>query len=277
MHVTYDRDPINYGNDRFLPPSSSAHHKATVEDVAQVQQQIRSVREESLLSLENTYRTILESHASADRIAAILHEDAQSLDRTEKNLQHGQLLAQVAQDRANVLKKEKRSMFAFSISNPLTASQRKKKEKELQEKTREFAVRRAEEEAMKQDQLRKEAHSSSNGYNPSPTLGQAMSGPFSSDSVSSSFYPNNVGKETLTAEQQLYSFENTDEDDLKEHQINHMLTQRLPGVVSSLREKALTLQAEVQRQNGMLDQQRGTATGLTGEVSHITQQLHYMK
>ncbi|KAF9970441.1 hypothetical protein BGZ73_006855 [Actinomortierella ambigua] len=270
------RDPTSGYNGSPLP--ASPYQGLTEDDVAQVQQQTRNIREDTVKSLENSYRVLLEAHASADRSAVMLDEDEQKTARTEQNLHRGQLLTDTARDKTSTLKKINRSMFAVSISNPLTANKRKKKEKKLQDQAKELALRQAQDEAEERDRIRREEAQSGSTPAQASAAEYSASGPYGANSFSSSsFYPNGLDQRPLTAEQQLYSFENTEEDDRYERQIDYMITECIPGSVSSLREKALAMHAVVKRQNETLDRLRDDTTRLTGEVDHATGELKRVK
>ncbi|KAG0252532.1 Protein transport protein S9 plasma membrane t-SNARE [Actinomortierella ambigua] len=249
---------------------TSTYQGVTEKDVAQVQQQTRTVRNDTVQSLENSYRTLLEAQASADRSLVVLDEGGRSLESTGQNIQRGQLLTDVALDKTVALKKAQRSIFSVSINNPLTASKRKKKEKELQDQARERALRKAQDDALERDRIR-QGEGQRSLYAQPPT--QPTPDPYGTRS----FYPSGFNRGHLTAEQQLYSFENTAEDNLNEEKIDYMITECIPGAVSTLRERALAMQAEVHRQNEVIDRLRDDVTCLTGEVEHTTRQLRHAK
>ncbi|KAF9358026.1 Protein transport protein S9 plasma membrane t-SNARE [Mortierella sp. AD094] len=243
----------NYGQQQGPIPGQE-----TEEDVDRVAQQIRDVRQESVQSTRNALRALQEADESAGRTMQQLGEQSEQLGRIERSLDSSQIHADNAQQKAGELKTVNRSMFAIHIKNPFNST--KKKERELEE-----AKRKAAEEMAQREAIRHEEYDSRQRIN--AAMGQ---GPYGRAPSGSNGYGNN-GRGG-PGEQSMYSFENTAEDDDAEREIDQNLDM-MGGFMDRLKQSALTMNTEVNRQNERMTGITQKTDNVHGSVSHNTQLL----
>ncbi|KAL1883118.1 hypothetical protein VTK73DRAFT_9485 [Phialemonium thermophilum] len=108
-----------YGEQRQLSPEEQEK-----EDVRNMSQQIRDVRQESMRSLDRSLSIADQAIETGLATYARLGAQSERLYNTEKNLDLAANQSRVAGEKASELKTLNRSMFAVHVSNPFTSSKR---------------------------------------------------------------------------------------------------------------------------------------------------------
>jgi len=173
-------------------------------------------------------------------------------------LDSAQIHADNAQEKAGELKTVNRSMFAIHVKNPFNSS--KKKERELEE-----AKRKAAEELIQRENIRKEEWETKQRIN--VAMGQ---GPYGRAPGGGPSYSNN-GRGG-PGERSAYAFENTAEDDQHEEEIDRNLDM-MGGLLENLKKGAMTMNTEVTRQNERMTGVTSKTDNLHGSVTHNTNLL----
>ncbi|KAF9436352.1 Protein transport protein S9 plasma membrane t-SNARE [Entomortierella beljakovae] len=261
----YGNNQQNYGGNNYGGNNNYGGYQRPVpgqeteEDVNQVSQQIRDVRQESVQSTRNALRALQEADESGVRTMNQLAEQSEQLGRIERSLDSAQIHADNAQEKAGELKTVNRSMFAIHIKNPFNST--KKKERELEE-----AKRKAAEELAQRESIRREEYDSKQRVNAATGQGPYGRGPGSN--------PNNYSNNGRggTGERNMYSFENTAEDDEAEREIDNNLDM-MSNYLDRLKASASTMNTEVNRQNQRMTGVTEKTDNLSGSVTHNTNLL----
>ncbi|MCJ1338760.1 Protein transport protein S9 plasma membrane t-SNARE [Bachmanniomyces sp. S44760] len=204
------------------------------EDVNATKQSIRFMKQEDVSSTRNALRMAQQAEETGRSTLARLGAQGEHIHNAEKNLDLAHNQNRIAEDKARELKTLNKSMFAVHVSNPFTASQRRKERdddvinKHLDERDRREGSRRAEYETNQRLQRAfKDLQPGDKGYASKPQ-----------------------GKNL--AERAKYQFEADSDDEEMENEIDSNLD-ALGGATGRLNALARATGQEVDLQNKHLD------------------------
>lgn len=202
------------------------------EDVQAAKQEIRFMKQQDVSSTRNALRVAAQAEESGRGTLARLGAQGERIHNTEKHLDLASNQNRIAQDKARELKTVNRSMFAPHISNPFTASSRRRQREE-------DILDRHQEERAQREETRQAA------FRAGQRLNQNFKDVNSKDGQGND-------KASRLAERAKYQFEQDSEDDGMEDEIETNLD-ALNGAAGRLNALAKATGQEIEEQNKQLD------------------------
>lgn len=208
------------------------------EDVLATKQQIRFMKQEDVSSTRNALRIAAEAEETGRNTLARLGAQGERIHNTEKNLDLAANHNRIAENKAKELKTLNKSMFAVHVSNPFTASDRRRQRDE-------DIISKHHNERDQREATRAAAFESN----------QRLEKTFKDLKPGDAGYQGNKAKASL-AERAKYQFEADSEDDEMENEIDSNLD-ALSGAAARLNGLARATGKEVEEQNRHLDRIAG--------------------
>lgn len=213
------------------------------EDVQATKQEIRFMKQEDVSSTRNALRIAAQAEETGRNTLARLGAQGERIHNTEKNLDLAANHNRIAENKAKELKTLNKSMFAVHVSNPFTASERRRQRDE-------DIISKHHNERDQREATRAAAFESN----------QRLEKTFKNLQPGDAGYQGNKGKSSL-AERSKYQFEADSEDDEMENEIESNLD-ALSGAAARLNGLARATGKEVEEQNKHLDR-------IAGKVSQV--------
>ncbi|KAI8353229.1 hypothetical protein BD560DRAFT_408554 [Blakeslea trispora] len=218
--------------------------------IAGIKQQIKNVKQDSLQSTRLALQKIHETEATAANTMNMLGQQSSQIANVNRHLDMSKAYSDRASNQAEELKQLNRSIFIPVVSNPF----KRKGKQELEAKQREHAEHMAERDTIRQfeyesqQRIQETARANSN-----QTRGERRG--------------------RSEADRRRYQFEEDSEDDAIEDEIDNNLD-LLGDATSRLKNMALTMNTELDRQNDELSRTMNKVDPLSKKIVATTDKLN---
>ncbi|KAI9481108.1 MAG: hypothetical protein EXX96DRAFT_565441 [Benjaminiella poitrasii] len=255
-HRQQQQNPIDYGNQGRGGNLYNDDDDEQVQ-VAGIKQQIKNVKQDSLASTRLALQKIHETEATAANTMNMLGQQSSQIANVNRHLDLSKAYSDRAANQADELKQLNRSIFVPVVSNPFRRKERERRQLEtLQKDQAEHMAERDnirqfeyESNARIQETVRKNQQSTNRGGR-------------------------RAGRSE--ADRRRYQFEEDSEDDAIEDEIDNNLD-LLGDATSRLRNMALTMNTELDRQNLELNKTMDKVDPLTYKLTATTDKLNRTK
>ncbi|CAG8877790.1 unnamed protein product [Penicillium nalgiovense] len=217
------------------------------EEVQATKNEMRFVKQGDVASTRNALRAAAQAEETGRATLARLGAQGESVHDTEKSLDMTTIEGRIAEDKAKELKTLNKSMFAVHVSNPFTASRRRRDrdEKVLNTHREDRDVREG---------TRSEAHATN----------QRMDRVFRD--IDRDAAKQGKGKKASVTERAKYQFEADSEDETMEDEIEQNLD-LLSGATGRLNGLALATGKELDEQNRHLERIMGKSDSVDDQIA----------
>ncbi|CCF59872.1 hypothetical protein KAFR_0I00910 [Kazachstania africana CBS 2517] len=205
------------------------------EEIDQIKQEIRFVKQSSLASTKNTLKMAMDAEKAGMNTLGLLGHQSEKLNTIETNLDLIKVQNVTAEDKVSELEKLNRSIFAVHVGNPFN-SRRRRREKEDTLRNRKI------QENFMIEETNKSLYASTH------RIENAMNG---TDKSASSSMQQKYKRDEILQRAKAYQFENDEEDDDVEIEIDRNLD-KIKQVSGRLRKLAIAAGDEVDAQRSRL-------------------------
>ncbi|KAI8979487.1 hypothetical protein BDF20DRAFT_869876 [Mycotypha africana] len=246
------KETDSFGRSNLFGNGNEEEENDEAVQVAGIKQQIRNVKQDSLASTRAALQKLNETEATASTTMNMLGQQSSQIANVNRHLDLSKAYSDRAANQADELKQLNRSIFIPVVSNPFR--KKEKQRRELEAKQRDYAEHMAE-----RDQIRQFEYESNARIQETARLNNNMT--------------RAERRGRSEADRRRYQFEEDSEDDAIEDEIDSNLD-LISGATSRLKNMALTMNTELDRQNLELNKTLGKVDPLTQKLVATTDKLN---